>query len=286
MIVNFAYSSNGFTRVSLPEAIARIAAHGYRGVELLADRPHWHPGISELDRAAIRRALQASGLTVSNINANTAMALWPEWMPETIFEPALSNRDPAVRARRIEYTLAALDFAAEVGARCVSVTSGRCEADVAPEDGKRYFAEGLARVCEEAAARGLKIGIEYEPGLLVETAAEVKGMIDAVGHPALGANLDIGHAICVGEAPAEAIATLAGRIWNVHLEDIRGTKHFHLVPGEGDVDFQAVFAALDAHGYENFITVELYTCAARADAAAAAAIRHLRRCAAPEPVAL
>ncbi|MGK0358670.1 MAG: protein FrlC [Bradymonadia bacterium] len=285
-IVNFAYSSNGFTRVSLPEAIERIAAHGYSGVELLADRPHWHPGLGASDRAAILRALQATGLTVSNINANTAMALWPEWMPETVFEPALSNHDAAVRARRIDYTRAALDFAVEVGARCVSVTSGRCEADIEPGEGKRYFAEGLARICEDAAERGLKIGVEYEPGLLVETAAEVKAMIDAVGHPALGANLDIGHAICVGEDPADAIATLAGRIWNVHLEDIRGTKHFHLVPGEGDIDFAAVFAALEAHGYDNFITVELYTCSARADAAAAAAIEHLRRCAAPEPVAL
>lgn len=284
--MNFAYSSNGFTRVSLPEAISRIAAHGYRGIELLADRPHWHPGLGELERAAIRRALQASGLIVSNINANTAMALWPEWVPETLFEPALSNHDPAVRTRRIDFTRAALDFAVEVGAQCVSVTSGRCEADVKPDEGKRYFAEALARVCEDAAERGLKVGIEYEPGLLVETAAEVKAVIDAVGHPVLGANLDIGHAICVGETPAEAIATLAGRIWNVHLEDIRGTKHFHLVPGEGDVDFAAVFAALDAHGYDNFVTVELYTCSARADTAAAAAIEHLRRFVAPESVAL
>ena len=280
--MNFAYSSNGFTRVSLPEAIDRIAAHGYRGVELLADRPHWHPGMGELERAAVRQALKRTGLTVSNINANTAMALWPEWMPETLFEPALSNHDAGVRERRIDFTRAALDFAVQVGARCVSVTSGRCEADVLPGEGKRYFAEALARVCEMAAERGLKIGIEYEPGLLVETAAEVKAVIDAVGHPALGANLDIGHAICVGEQPAEAIATLSGRIWNVHLEDIKGTKHFHLVPGEGDVDFGAVFAALDAHGYDAFVTVELYTCAARADAAAAAAIEHLRRCVAPE----
>ena len=242
--------------------------------------------MAELERAAVRRALQQTGLTVSNINANTAMALWPEWIPETLFEPALSNHDAAVRARRIEYTRAALDFAVDVGARCLSVTSGRCEADVAPEDGKRYFAEGLARVCELAAERGIKVGIEYEPGLLVETAAEVKSIIDAVGHPALGANLDIGHAICVGEQPAEAIATLSGRIWNVHLEDIRGTKHFHLVPGEGDVDFAAVFAALEAHGYDAFVTVELYTCAGRADAAAAGAIEHLRRFVAPRSRAL
>jgi protein FrlC len=76
------------------------------------------------------------------------------------------------------------------------------------------------------------IGIEYEPGLLIETAAEVRRLIDEVNHPALGANLDIGHAVCAGENPLESIELLAGRIWNVHIEDIRGRKHFHLIPGE------------------------------------------------------
>lgn len=284
--MHLAYSSNGYTRVSLPEAIERIAAHGYHGVELLADRPHWHPGAGASEIAAIRQALERTGLVVSNVNANTAMGLWPEWMPETTFEPSLSNHAPAVRQRRLDYTFAALDLAAATGASCVSVTSGRCEADVPPEEGQAYFAEALAVVCEAAAERGLKVGIEYEPGLLVETAAEVRRVIERVGHPALGANLDIGHAICVGEAPAEAIALLAGRIWNVHLEDIRGNKHFHLVPGEGDVDFAAVFAALRRHGYVGCVTVELYTCANRADTAASRALSHLRQFASVPALAL
>ena len=72
----------------------------------------------------------------------------------------------------------------------------------------------------------------------------------------------------IGEVPAEAINRLAGRIWNVHLEDIQGQKHYHLVPGEGDVDFQALLGALQAVGYNRWVTVELYTCAHRADAAA------------------
>lgn len=283
--MRLAYSTNGFTRVSLAQAIERIAAHGYEGVELLADRPHWHPELSEVECRAVRRALTQTGIAVSNINLNTAMALWPEWMPETVFEPALSNHDPAVRQRRINYTLAGLDFAVQMGADCVSVTSGRCESDVLPEEGRRYFVESLATLCEAAAARGLRVGIEYEPGLLVETAAEVRAVIDAVDHPALGANLDIGHAICVGEQPADAIACLAGRIWNVHLEDIRGTKHFHLIPGEGDVDFAAVFGALAAHGYDRFVTVELYTCAAQADNAASRALEHLRSFAPPQLLA-
>lgn len=275
--MRLAYSTNGFTEVDLPTAIRRIADHGYAGVELLADRPHWHPAADYRDRQAVISALRSTGLAVSNVNANTAMALWPEWMPETVFEPSLSNRDPAVRRRRLDYSEAALDFAAAVGATCVSVTSGRTESAVPPSEGRSWFADSLDELCERAASRGLRVGIEYEPGLLVETAAEVRRLIDEVGHPVLGANLDVGHAICAGENPLESIELLADRIWNVHLEDIRGRKHFHLIPGEGDIDFAAVAAALDGIDYGAFVTVELYTCAHRADEAAHRARQHLER---------
>lgn len=277
--MRLAYSTNGFTRVDLATAVRRIAGHGYEGVELLADAPHWAPvARGGVDLVGVRAALAETGLKVSNVNANTAAVLWSAPPPEPVFEPALSNHDPAVRRARLDYTRECMDFAQAVGAPVVSVTSGRTEAEHPPEAGMGWFAESLHALCELAAERGLRLGIEYEPGLLVETAAEVHALIERVDHPALGVNLDVGHAICAGEDPVESMKLLAGRIWNVHLEDIRGTKHYHLVPGEGDVDFARVLAGLQAVRYTGFVTVELYTCSARADAAAAAA------CAALQPI--
>ncbi|MCA9526080.1 MAG: sugar phosphate isomerase/epimerase [Myxococcales bacterium] len=277
-MMRLAYSTNGFAEVDLPTAIRRIGAHGYAGVELLADRPHWLPGHGLPELRGVKRALGDAGLAVSNINANTAMALWPAWVPETLFEPSLSNHDASIRARRMDYTRAALDLAAAVGAPCLSVTSGRTEGAIPPGEGHRIFAESLAILAEEAAARGVRLGVEYEPGLLVETAAELRAIIDAVDHPSLGANLDLGHAICAGEDPVESIGLLAGRIWNVHLEDIAAKKHFHLIPGEGDVDFHRLLRALHASGYGGFVTVELYTCSHRADEACTRALAHLAPC--------
>lgn len=274
--MKLAYSSNGFTRVDLPTAIRRIAAHGYAGVELLADTPHWAPpSVGGFALAPVLAALRQSGLAVSNVNANTAVALWEEPPPEPVFEPSLSHHDPDVRTRRLAYSVAALELAAAVGAPAISVTSGRTEADVPPERGLAFFADSLRRLCLRAETYGVRVGIEYEPGLLVEHAAEVRALIEQVDHPLLGVNLDIGHAICAGEDPGEAIRLLAGRIWNVHLEDIRGRKHYHLVPGEGDVDFARVLAQLHEIGYDGFVTVELYTCSARADEAASRAFAHL-----------
>lgn len=272
--MRIAYSSNGYTRVGLPEAIRRIARHGYAGVELLADRPHWTPGTPLED---VKGALAETGLAVSNVNANTATALWPTPPPEPVFEPSLSNHDPEVRRRRLDYSVACLELAAAVGAPAISVTSGRTEAGVPPELGMKYFAESLTILCRHAEEYGVRIGIESEPALLVEHAAEVRQLLERVNHPLLGANLDIGHAICAGEEPDEAIGLLAGRIWNVHLEDIRGRKHYHLVPGEGDVDFAGVLDSLRRVDYEEFVTVELYTCSDRADAAAEQAYAHLSR---------
>jgi sugar phosphate isomerase/epimerase len=83
--------------------------------------------------------------------------------------------------------------------------------------------------------------------------------IDRLGHPRLGANLDIGHCQVIGESIPAAIELLGDRIWNLHVEDIPGRKHYHMIPGEGSVDWLGVKSALRGIGYERYLTVELYT---------------------------
>jgi sugar phosphate isomerase/epimerase len=124
---------------------------------------------------------------------------------------------------------------------------------------------------------GVRVGVEYEPGLLVERAEELARVIERVGSPLLGANLDIGHSWLDGESPESAVNTLAGRIWNVHLEDIAGRKHFHLIPGEGDLPFQRYLKALTASGYDGFYTVELYTYTQTPEDAGRRALDYMRR---------
>ena len=44
--MQLAFSSNAYLRFPIEETIARIAALGYRGIELLADVPHaWPAGL-------------------------------------------------------------------------------------------------------------------------------------------------------------------------------------------------------------------------------------------------
>jgi len=70
MPLQLAFSSNAYLDMPVEDAIARIAAAGYRGIELLADVPHaWPAGLLDAQKETIRKALQQHGLVISNINA-------------------------------------------------------------------------------------------------------------------------------------------------------------------------------------------------------------------------
>ena len=258
--MKLAYSSNAFTRTDLGSALHEIADLGFAAAEILCDQPHWQPGrLAEADIAAVEELLAARGLALSNLNANTANGYFDPLPPENVFEPALSSRNPAWREWRIGYTIAALQLAARLGAPCVSVTSGQPGSGGAPAEGLDLLVDSLQRVCAVAEALDVRVGVEYEPGLLVERAAELAELITRVGSPVLGANLDIGQSYLDGEPPEDAVDALRGRIWNVHVEDIAQRKHFHLIPGLGDLPFGRYFAALRRAGYDGYLTVELYT---------------------------
>ena len=59
-----------------------------------------------------------------------------------------------------------------------------------------------------------------------------------------------------GGDPAEAVRRHAGRLLFLHLKDLDASSHF-VELGRGQVDFKAVFAALDAIGFDGWGVVEL-----------------------------
>src|SRR5262245_65481652 len=68
--MRFAFSSNAYLNFSFAEAARRIAAIGYRGIEIMADVPHaWPAYLLAEDKLAIRRVLEQNQLAISNINA-------------------------------------------------------------------------------------------------------------------------------------------------------------------------------------------------------------------------
>jgi sugar phosphate isomerase/epimerase len=280
-MVELAFGTNAYTRFPLPEAVRRIADHGYSGVELLADTPHaFVPAFDDADREELAAALEETGLAVSNVNANTTMGYYDDAPPSAFFEPSLITADEDARTWRIDYTKGAIDLAAAVDAPAVCVATGRPLPGNPPERARTYLLDSLHEILDYAEPAGVDVGIEFEPELLVESTDEVLELIEEVDRDSLGVNLDIGHAAVYGEEPAESVRRCAGHITGIHLEDIAGGirgKHYHLIPGEGDLDFERVFEALEEVGYDGFATLELYTYPDEPDRAAREAYEALER---------
>ncbi len=274
--VKLAYASNGFTRRTLLQAIAAIGALGYDGIEILADHPHWYPKAPGSETVAIVRALDKAQLQVSNINANCTFGYWKNPPPEPFFEPSLVSPRARLRRDRIGLILHTLEFARMVGARNISITSGKALPEMPPDAALRQLLESLKPIMAKAERLGIDVGIECEPLLLVEWAHELREIIGRVGSDRLGANLDLGHSIVLGEKPSHALQMLQGRIWNCHLEDLPGRKHYHLIPGDGTVNFAAIARAMKRIGYDRFATVELYTHTANPEEAARKSLAFLR----------
>jgi sugar phosphate isomerase/epimerase len=72
----------------------------------------------------------------------------------------------------------------------------------------------------------------------------------------IGVCLDLGHAHMTVGVPA-AIATLDGRIVQVHAHDNHGMKDEHLWPGDGAIDWPAAVAALNALAAPPAMVLEL-----------------------------
>ncbi len=269
--MRFAFSSNAFRRYSLIETIKILTATGYEGIEIMADVPHAFPlHLSENDVNEIRSALRDTGLQVPNINAFMHHAEGDTYHPSWI------EKDPALRAKRVDYTLRCIDLAQRLGVPNISTEPGGPLQDMTREQGLELFLEGLRQVEQRAKDKGIRVLIEPEPDLLIENSGQFLDLIKILDKDVFGLNFDVGHFYCVNEDPVELIKKLKDYTYHFHLEDIASTReHYHLKLGEGAIDLPAVLKTIDEIGYDGFVTVELYTYEDRAGEAAFDAYRYL-----------
>ncbi len=261
MALKLAFASNAMKRYSLDDAIDLVADAGYQGIEILLDPPHaFPPQVKDGDIARWRRKLDKRKLEVSNCNAFMLYGI------ESCHHPSWVDANPARRQLRIEHTRRCLYLASDLGAKTISTEpGGPIEGGVTHEQASAWFEEGLRSVLPDAEKAGVRLCIEPEPGLLIETAAQYDQFFarfanDAKAQRWLGLNFDVGHFYCVGDDPAANILQFAGRTHHIQIEDIAKDRvHFHLVPGDGAIDFDEFFRNLRLANYDGWITVELYT---------------------------
>jgi len=241
------YNTNGFAHHGLLDALDLLARIGYRAVGLTLDVHHAPPGGADYGR--LRGELAARGLRpVVETGARFLLD------PARKHHPTLLS--DAGRDKRLAFLLRCVEAAAELGAPCVSLWSGRAEGG----DAWGRLVDGLGAVCEAAGRAGVDVAFEPEPGMFVETVAHAEELLRRLPHPRLRLTLDVGHVQCIEREPPEAlVARHQDRLANVHLDDHRRGRHEHLLFGEGEIDFPPLCAALRAAaaGRDLPATVEL-----------------------------
>ena len=250
----FGYSTNAFVKFSLLEALEKIAGLGFKGVEIMGDRPHLYPpDFGPPDMDAIKKKLGQYNLKVTNLNSFTLFAVGDTYLPSWI-EPEKERR-----AIRIQHTLDCLQAAAALECSNISVPPGGPLNNLSRETAMKLFHQGLEAVIPLAEKLGVKILVEPEPDLLLENTPEFKTFIKDVRSEAVGLNFDIGHFFCAGENPAAAFEELFEWVGHVHLEDIAADRtHNHLIAGQGVIRFHDVFKTMRHLEYQGDVSLELY----------------------------
>ncbi|MEA1946560.1 MAG: sugar phosphate isomerase/epimerase family protein [Thermodesulfobacteriota bacterium] len=250
----FAYSTNAFVKFSLFESLEKIAGLGFRGVEIMGDRPHLYPpDFTAADLVQVKETLQKHDLKVTNINSFTLFAIGDTYLPSWI-EPEKERRD-----LRIRHTNDCLKVADELGCKNISVPPGGPLNNMSRKAAMSLFHQGMEQVIPLAEQLGVKILVEPEPDLLIENTAEFKSFIRDIKSPAVGLNFDIGHFFCAGEDPSAAFEELLEWVGHVHLEDIASTRvHNHLITGHGVIQFLDIFKTMIRLNYQDDISLELY----------------------------
>ena len=127
------------------------------------------------------------------------------------------------------------------------------------EESEDAFLANIGALADAAQAAGLVVALEIH-GDLMATGALSTALLDRIGHPAVKVNYDTANVEHYGGVRAEDdLPSIADRVANVHLKDMRGGKGDWDFPaiGEGHVDFGRVLEILRAAGYDGPTAVEV-----------------------------
>jgi sugar phosphate isomerase/epimerase len=158
----------------------------------------------------------------------------------------------------LNFLRGAIDIAESLGAGVVSFWSGTLLTKEKPDLVIKRLVDCCRELADHAAAKGVRLAFEPEPGMFIDTIDRFAELFDRVNHPAFGLTIDIGHLHCQGETPIEDhLRRWKHVLWNIHIEDMRRGVHDHLMFGEGEIDFPPVLRTLDEIGYAGGVHVEL-----------------------------
>jgi sugar phosphate isomerase/epimerase len=219
-----------------------ISSMGFDFIDLTLEPPLAEA--RNLDLKAVRSALEANGLSLVGHTAY--------YLP--LCSPFESLRKAAVHELKI-----CLEAFGELGARWMNLHPDR----QAPLHDRKFIIQrnlqSLRELMPVAQEHGLGLMIENLPGSY-NTARQVAELLEPL--PELGLHLDIGHANLLVELNStdELLAVYGKRLRHVHLHDNKGgNADLHLPLGAGTLEVDHYIRSLQAVGYDDTITLEVFT---------------------------
>ncbi len=211
----------------LPDAILAAARADFDAVEC-----HW-PNQSATD---VREALNETGLTMLGINTRRGSR------HEDMGLAAVPGREAEAR----DDIDAAIGYAADIGAGHVHVLAGAAEGAEAED----AFLSALQYACLAAAPHGIRIVIEPlnardNPGYALRDTDQAARLIAAVNRPELSMMFDCYHVALTEGAVIDRLERHLPLIGHIQIAGVPERSS----PDRGDLDYTAVFAAIDALGW-------------------------------------
>jgi sugar phosphate isomerase/epimerase len=247
------------------------AGLGYDGLEIapftLSPSPE---KISTADAAKIRATVEGSGLVVTGLH-------WLLVKPEGL---SLTDPDAAVRTRTLDVMMRLVGLCAELGG-AVLVHGSPKQRQIAPGETHEVALARLRDAAAQVALAAARVGVVYciEPlsareTAVVNTIAEAAELVRSIDHPNLRTMIDCSAA---GLTETSSIPELidrwlpTGLIAHIQVNDPNRRG-----PGQGEMKFAPIMAALKRHNYAGTIAVEPFDYSPDGPAVAAFSAGYLR----------
>lgn len=172
----------------------------------------------------------------------------------------LISPSKAVRTAAVDHMRWVLDCTSALGADTVSgplhSVLGQFSGAGPTSDEISRAVESQMLVAEHAAKVGVTVGLEALNRFecyLVNTMDDLCSLLHMVDHPNIKAMYDTFHANIEEKDPIGALTRNAGDVVHIHIsENDRGA------PGKGNIPWPETFSAINAIGYDSWLTIEAF----------------------------
>ena len=234
---------------NLEDSLETAKTHGFHYLDFGADTGPNRLGNWTDERAnAVRNVCHQNGIRLSLHTASSVN---------------IAEFSPYVSDAVDQYLRGYIDLAKVLDCNGVVVHSGYHFSSQL-EARKLASLERLQRSVAYAEEQGVKLFLEnlnFEPGdaeihYLAHTVEESRYYFDAISSDSFRWAFTVNHANLVPEGINGFLDAFGvDRIGEVRLADNLGDREVHLNPGEGNIDFPAVFHRLESSGYLGFYTM-------------------------------